>query len=62
MDDCQLQTHQLDMQWCRVCSRLKAEIGDSAFDNWLKPLKVYQLEGSELNLAVPSRFMRDWIL
>ena len=62
MDDRQLQTHQLDMQWYRVCSRLKAEIGDSAFDNWVKPLKVSQLEGSELNLAVPSRFMRDWIL
>ena len=62
MDDRQLQTHQLETQWCRVCSRLKAEIGDSAFDNWVKPLKVSQLEGSEVNLAVPSRFMRDWIL
>ncbi len=62
MDDHQLQTHQLEKQWWRVCSRLKAEIGDSAFDNWVKPLKVSQLEGSEVNLAVPSRFMRDWIL
>ena len=62
MDDRQLQTHQLETQWYRVCSRLKAEIGDSAFDNWVKPLKVAQLEGSEVNLAVPSRFMRDWIL
>ena len=57
MDDRQLQT-----QWYRVCSRLKAEIGDSAFDNWVKPLKVSEVEGSEVNLAVPSRFMRDWIL
>ena len=57
MDD-----HQLETQWHRVCSRLKSEIGDSAFDNWLKPLKVAQLEGSEVHLAVPSRFMRDWIL
>jgi len=57
MDDRQLQT-----QWYRVCSRLKAEIGDSAFDNWVKPLTVSDLEGSEINLAVPSRFMRDWIL
>ena len=62
MDDRQLQTHKLETQWCRVCSRLKAEIGDSAYENWVKPLKVSQLEGSEVNLAVPSRFMRDWIL
>ncbi len=62
MDDRQLQTSQLETQWWRVCTRLKAEIGDSAFDNWVKPLKVSQIEGSEVSLAVPSRFMRDWIL
>ena len=57
MDDRQLQT-----QWYRVRSRLKAEIGDSAFENWVNPLTVFKFDGSEVNLAVPSRFMRDWIL
>ena len=40
----------------------KAEVEFDAAENWVKPLKVSQLEGSEVNLAVPSRFMRDWIL
>ncbi len=57
MDD-----RQLEALWFRVCSRLKTEIGDSAFENWLKPLRVISFDGSEVNMAVPSRFMRDWIL
>ncbi|HIC60697.1 MAG TPA: chromosomal replication initiator protein DnaA, partial [Rhodospirillales bacterium] len=57
VDDRQLQT-----QWYRVCSRLRAEIGDSAFENWITPIKVFGFDGSEVNLGVPSRFMRDWVL
>ncbi len=57
MEDRQLQT-----QWYRVCSRLKAEIGDTAFENWVKPMKAVALDGSELTISVPSRFMRDWVV
>ena len=52
---------QLQMEWYRVSSRLKAEIGDTAFENWVKPISVSGLEGSEVRLGVPSRFMRDWV-
>ena len=57
LDDQQFQT-----QWYRVSSRLKAEIGESAFENWVKPIKACDMEGSEVRLAVPSRFMRDWVV
>jgi len=53
---------QLQTQWYRVSTRLKAEIGDTAFDNWIKPITVGDQAGSEIRLAVPSRFMRDWVL
>lgn len=53
---------QLQTQWYRVCSRLRAEIGNSAFENWVTPIKVDGFGGSEVNLTVPSRFMRDWVL
>jgi chromosomal replication initiator protein len=56
-DDRQLQT-----QWYRVSTRLKAEIGETAYDNWLKPITVSDLDGTEVRLAVPSRFMRDWVV
>jgi chromosomal replication initiator protein len=53
---------QLQTQWYRVSSRLKAEIGETAFDNWIKPITVGDQAGSEVRLAVPSRFMRDWVV
>ena len=53
---------QLQTQWYRVSTRLKAEIGDAAFDNWIQPITVGDQAGSEIRLAVPSRFMRDWVV
>ena len=41
---------------------MKAEIGEAAFDNWVKPITVGDQSGSEIRLAVPSRFMRDWVV
>lgn len=56
-DDRQFQT-----QWYRVSSRLKAEIGETAFENWVKPIKACDVKNAEVRLAVPSRFMRDWVV
>ncbi|NQV54437.1 MAG: chromosomal replication initiator protein DnaA [Rhodospirillales bacterium] len=52
---------QLQTEWYRVSSRLKAEIGETAFENWVKPISVTAIEGSEVRLSIPSRFMRDWV-
>ena len=57
MDSRQLKTH-----WSKICDQLKADIGESAFENWLKPMAIIELKGSEVLCSVPSRFMRDWIL
>ncbi|MGD9539256.1 MAG: chromosomal replication initiator protein DnaA [Alphaproteobacteria bacterium] len=52
----------LETQWQRVRGRLREELGDTAYDNWLKPLTLSGLEGGELKLGAPSRFLRDWVL
>ncbi len=57
MDSRQLKTH-----WSKICDQLKADIGESAFENWLKPMAIIEVKGSEILCSVPSRFMRDWIL
>lgn len=51
----------LQEQWIRVRSRLKDEVGETAFRNWLKPLTLVGLEGSEIVMSVPSRVVRDWV-
>jgi len=52
----------LDQQWARVRSRLKDEVGDTAFRSWLKPLTFSGFNGTEVSIMVPTRFMRDWVL
>jgi chromosomal replication initiator protein len=54
-------TNQLAEPWARVRGRLRAEVGDAAFRSWLKPLVLLSLREGVVRLAVPSRFMRDWV-
>src|SRR5262245_5963791 len=40
---------------------LRSEFGDAAYRNWLKKLTLVGLRDAEIHLAVPTRFVRDWI-
>ncbi|MDA5194640.1 chromosomal replication initiator protein DnaA [Govanella unica] len=51
----------LETQWGRVQGRLRAEFGDAAFNSWLKPLALVNVESGRVHIAVPTRFMRDWV-
>jgi len=52
----------IDQQWARVRGRLRDEVGDAAYRSWLKPLTLAAVDEGEVRIAVPTRFMRDWIL
>ncbi|HEY8352379.1 MAG TPA: chromosomal replication initiator protein DnaA [Sphingomonadales bacterium] len=51
----------LEAQWGRVQGRLRSEFGDAAYNSWLKPLSLVNIEGDRVQIAVPTRFMRDWV-
>ncbi|MBS28313.1 MAG: chromosomal replication initiator protein DnaA [Alphaproteobacteria bacterium] len=48
-------------QWTRVRAKLRSDVGDAAFNSWLKPLTMGDFNAGRLRVAVPTRFMRDWI-
>ncbi|MCA1940826.1 MAG: chromosomal replication initiator protein DnaA, partial [Caenispirillum bisanense] len=52
----------LAAQWDRVQDRLREEFGDAAFKSWVKPMTVAGLQDGAVTLAVPTRFIRDWVL
>ncbi len=52
----------LDEQWARVRGRLRAEVGEAAYRSWLKPLTMVSVKKDVVRMAVPTRFMRDWVL
>ncbi len=51
----------LNEQWARVRGRLRQEVGEAAFRSWLKPLTLSAQRGQTVRMAVPTRFMRDWV-
>lgn len=52
---------ELETQWGRVQSRLKAEFGEATFNSWLKPLSFVNIDDGRVHMAAPTRFMRDWV-
>ncbi|MBB3065265.1 MULTISPECIES: chromosomal replication initiator protein DnaA [Limibacillus] len=48
--------------WAKVRGRLRDEVGEAAFRSWLKPLTLVGLNNGQVRLAVPTRFMRDWVI
>jgi len=48
-------------QWEKVSGLLREEIGDAAYKSWLKPLAVRDIQEGSVRMAVPTRFIRDWV-
>ena len=55
-------TAEAKAQWVEVRQALKAEVGDAAFNSWLKPVVLAALREGQAVMTVPTRFMRDWVV
>ncbi|MEX0693543.1 MAG: chromosomal replication initiator protein DnaA [Rhodospirillales bacterium] len=49
-------------QWTTVNARLREEIGEAAFQSWIKPIKIRSVQDGVVHVTVPTRFMRDWVV
>ena len=47
--------------WGRVCSRLQAEVGDVEYRTWLRQMTLAGVDGDEVTVHLPTRFLRDWV-
>jgi chromosomal replication initiator protein len=52
---------QLAVQWARVRGRLQAEVGDVEYRTWLRQMTLVGLDGDEITVRLPTRFLRDWV-
>jgi len=41
---------------------MRSEVGDASYRSWLKPLTLVEVTNGEVRVAVPTRFMRDWVV
>ena len=51
-----------ESKWLSFKKNLKKNVGDSAFNNWLKHLSYVSLNENIITFAVPTKFLRDWIV
>ncbi|MCW3476053.1 chromosomal replication initiator protein DnaA [Limobrevibacterium gyesilva] len=48
-------------QWARVRGRLQSEVGEVEYRTWLRQMTLVGLDGDEITIRLPTRFMRDWV-
>ncbi len=54
-------TDQLADQWAIVRSRLQSEVGEVDYRNWLKQMTLAGVDGDEVTVYLPTRFLSDWV-
>jgi chromosomal replication initiator protein len=52
----------LSAEWETISGRLRGEIGEAAYQSWLKPMVVRGFSDGVVEISVPTRFMRDWVV
>jgi chromosomal replication initiator protein len=52
---------QLAVHWARIRARLQAEVGEVEYRTWLRQMTLAGLDGDEITVTLPTRFLRDWV-
>ena len=56
-----LPPEQLATLWARVRGRLQQEVGEVEYRTWLRQMTLVGLDGDEITVHLPTRFLRDWV-
>ena len=48
--------------WAHIGEKLTAQYGEAVFRSWIKPIHFAGTENGRVLLAVPTRFIREWVL
>ena len=52
---------QTAVQWTKIRGRLQAEVGEVEYRTWLRQMTLAGLDGDEITVNLPTRFLRDWV-
>ncbi len=52
---------ELAAQWGRIRTRLQGEVGDTIYRTWLRQMSLAGMDGDEVTVTLPTRFLRDWV-
>jgi chromosomal replication initiator protein len=52
----------LDILWEKAVKIIKEKVSQQNFETWIYPIRINAMEGDQIRLAVPNRFIRDWLM
>ena len=52
---------QIAAQWARIRGKLQLEVGDVEYRTWLRQMTLAGIDGDEVTVHLPTRFLRDWV-
>ncbi|HQT75449.1 MAG: chromosomal replication initiation protein DnaA [Rhodospirillales bacterium 20-64-7] len=52
---------EIAVQWTRILARMQMEVGDVEYRTWLRQIDLVGLDGDEVTVSLPTRFLRDWV-
>jgi chromosomal replication initiator protein len=47
--------------WARIRGKLQSEVGDVEYRTWLRQMTLAGIDGDEVTVHLPTRFLRDWV-
>ncbi|MDR3535782.1 MAG: chromosomal replication initiator protein DnaA [Acetobacteraceae bacterium] len=56
-----VETPQIAAQWARIRGRLQHEVGEVEYRTWLRQMTLAGVDGDEVTVHLPTRFLRDWV-
>ncbi|MCZ6623475.1 MAG: chromosomal replication initiator protein DnaA [Deltaproteobacteria bacterium] len=52
----------MDELWEAALKQLREQLGNQNYETWIKPIQIRPRDGGGINLEVPSKFFRDWLV
>lgn len=52
----------MELLWDKSLNLIKEKVKQQNFDTWIRPIKVAVLEGNQVQLSVPNKFFKDWLM
>jgi len=52
----------METVWDKATKIIQDKVSRQNFDTWIKPVKIVSMEDKRVQLAVPNRFFRDWLM
>ncbi|HON58973.1 MAG TPA: chromosomal replication initiator protein DnaA [Smithella sp.] len=52
----------MDAFWEKTTKIIQEKVTKQNFDTWIKPVKIIAMEDKCVQLAVPNRFFKDWLM